>query len=144
VANPPPNNDNNTTKNKNHDGCVTSSNSIPAISSDTEVGKSGFVFEDYQNHNQPARSHVKFAEFAAWCRRNGGQPTEKGFGKWLCGQKPQWRNKVSKDFDAEGYELNGKFFTAEEANRMGREDYKLLAKFRRATKHGDKIHIINA
>ena len=140
----PPNNDNNRTKNKNHDKCATSGNSIPAISSDTEIGKSGFVFEDYQNHNQPARCHVKFREFATWCRRKGGQPTEKGFWKWLRGQKPQWRNKVSKDFYAEGYELNGKFLTAEEAIQMGREDPELLLKFRRVTKHGDKSHIINA
>jgi len=85
---------------------------------------------------------VKWPEFAAWCRSKRGTPTESGFWKWLRGQKPQWRNKVQQNFDVEGYKLDGKFLTVDEANQMGRENPELLTKFRKATKRGDKIHVL--
>ena len=69
-------------------------------------------------------------------------PTEKGFWTWHGKQKPQWRNKVKQSFGQTGYVLDGRFFTREEANRMGSENSELLTKFRIATKIGDKIHVI--
>jgi hypothetical protein len=51
---------------------------------------------------------------------------------------------VKETFSNSGYELQGQYFTAEEANRMGRENPELLTKFRKATKSGDKIHIIDS
>jgi hypothetical protein len=106
--------------------------------------KSDFVFESYQNQNQPVQSHVKWPEFTAWCRSKGGQPTEAGFWKWLCGQKPQWRNKVRKDFDETGYVLDGKFLTPDEANRLGTADPDQLVKFQPAVKRDGKIQIIES
>lgn len=101
------------------------------------------VFEEYQN--QPAQSHIKWPEFAGWCRskrdKRGlpGAPTEEGFWKWLCAQKPQWRNKVKERFEESGYVLNGKWLTADEANHLGRENPQLLTKFRAAVKRNGKI-----
>jgi len=69
-------------------------------------------------------------------------PTESGFGKWLCGQKPQWPHKVQQNFDVQGYELDGKFLTVDEATKRGRENPELLIKFRKATKSDDKIRIL--
>jgi hypothetical protein len=129
---------------KNHDKGRAVRNSIPRASSNAESGESFFV-GSYQNQNQPAQNHVKFPEFAAWCRkqrdRRGqpGQPTEPGFWKWLRSQKPQWRNRVKQTPEERGYTLNGKFFTDEQANQMGRENSELLIKFRRAVKRGSKI-----
>jgi hypothetical protein len=65
-------------------------------------------------------------------------PTEDGFWKWLLGQKLYWRDKVKPRDHIDGYLLDGKFYTAEEANRMGRENPDLLTKFRRGIKKGDK------
>ena len=52
----------------------------------------------------------------------------------LCGQKPQWRNKVKKVFDETGYELDGKFLTSEKANRLGMENPDLVMKFRKGVR----------
>lgn len=41
----------------------------------------------------------------------------------MCGQKPQWRNKQSQ---IDGFELDGKFLTREEANRIAAENPRLL------------------
>jgi hypothetical protein len=121
-------------------------NSTPSASSN---GKSDFGFEDYQNQSMPAQQHVKWPEFAAWCRSkrdkrgNPGTPTEPGFRKWLNGQKPQWRDKVRQKFDGEeGYELAGKFFTRDEANQRGAKDPKLIEQFRKAVRRDNKIEII--
>ena len=123
---------------RNHDKSIAVRSSIPGASSNSESGESFFV-GCYQNQNQPARDHVKFPEFAAWCRSKGGQPTETGFWKWLRGQKPQWRNRVKQSPEERGYTLDGKFFTDEEANQMGRGNSELLTKFRRAVRRGSKI-----
>jgi hypothetical protein len=101
-------------------------------------------FEGHQNQNQSVQNHVKWPEFAAWCRRKRGTPTESGFRKWLCGQKPQWRNKVQQNFDVDGYELDGKFLTVDEATQRGRENPELLTKFRKAVKRDGKIEIIRS
>jgi len=107
-----------------------------------QIPESGERFgKDYQNQAQaPAQSHVKFPEFAAWCRsKPNGQPTEAGFWKWLCSQKPQWRNKRRPDFDEQGYMLNGKFLPAHEANAMALKNPELLTKFQRAIKRDEKV-----
>jgi hypothetical protein len=138
-----PNNDNNRTTNKYHNTSKALGNSTPlAPANDSPKSVSSF-FEGYQNQNQPVQSHVKWREFAEWCRRNGGPPTEKGFRTWLGKQKPQWRNKIKERFEQNGYVLNGKFLTTEEAERRQIENPELFSKFRRATKIGDKIHVID-
>jgi hypothetical protein len=123
------------------------SNSTPAASTNGNQ-ESGFCSERHQHHqNQPAQNHVKWPEFAAYCRsklgRDGrpGRPTEKGFWTWLSKQKSQWRNKVRTNGEVTGYVLDGKFFTTEVANQMGRDDPNLIAKFRRAVKRNGKIKI---
>jgi len=109
-----------------------------------ELSKSLVEKYQYQKQNPVARDHVKWPEFAGWCRSKGGTPTETGFWKWLRGQKPQWRNKVNKAFDETGYEHNGKFLRSDEANRLGRENPDLLTKFRKAVKRDGKIEIIRS
>jgi hypothetical protein len=129
---------------KNHDKGRAVGNSIPSDLVN-RIPESVFGFGTHQHQNQPAQSHVKWPEFAAWCRkqrdRRGqpGQPTEAGFWKWLRGQKLQWRNRVKQTPEESGYTLDGKFFTDEQANQMGRENSELLTKFRRAVRRGSKI-----
>jgi hypothetical protein len=126
---------------------ITLGNSIPTASSNGKR-QSELVVEGYQNQDQPAQDHVKWPEFAAWCRSEGakrgkgGQPTEAGFWKWLCGQKPQWRNKRRPDFDEHGYLLDGKFLPAHEANAMALQNPELATKFVRAIKRDGKIQMI--
>jgi hypothetical protein len=115
------------------------SNSTPGASRKPRAQTSSSLSSLYQN--QPAQNHVKFKEFAAWCRRKGGKPTESGFWTWLCGQKPQWRNRVKKDFDEEGYTLDGEFLTIDEANRRGAANPELITRFRKAVKCDGKIVI---
>jgi molybdenum-dependent DNA-binding transcriptional regulator ModE len=136
-------NDDDKNKQKENQGTLkTLGNSTPLTSTD-RISESVFVVEGYQNQNQPAQDHVKWPEFAHWCRSKGGTPTETGFWKWLCGQKPQWRNKVrQKPGGEEGYALNGKFFTREQANQRGVKNPELIEKFRKATKRDGKIEII--
>jgi len=100
--------------------------------------KSVSCFKGYQNQNQPVQNHVKWPEYAAWCRSKGGQPTEKGFWTWWGKQKPQWRTKVKQSFDQNGYVLHGQFLTVEEATEMGKENPKLLTKFRKAKRVATK------
>jgi hypothetical protein len=128
---------------KNHDASKALRNSTPLASANGSPKSVSHFFEGHQNQDQPVQNHVKWVEFAAWCRRTGGQPTEKGFWTWWRKQKPQWRNKVKKTFDESGYELDGKFLTVDEANQRGRENPELITKFRKATKSGDKIHVID-
>ena len=138
-----PNNDNDRIRNKRRDQAALG-NSIPDASGNGGAKSVSSFFDGYQNQNQPVQKHVKWQEFAAWCRSKGGTPTETGFWKWLCGQKPHWRNKVKQSFDQAGYVLHGQFLTVEEANRMGRENPKLLTQFRKATKGDDKIHVLKS
>jgi hypothetical protein len=127
---------------KNQDDGTALGNSTPFAPANGSAKSVPSFFEGYQNQNQPVQNHVKWPEYAAWCRRKGGQPTEKGFWTWWGKQKPQWRNKVRQNFDGEGgYELDGKFYPADEANRMAEKNSELALKFRKATKIGDKIHI---
>jgi len=130
--------DNDRTKNKSdHDSRVRARGTLnaPAVASSP---RSDFVFEGYQN--QPAQSHVKFPEFAAWCRSKRGTPSEEGFWSWLGKQKPQWRNRVrQKQGGEEGYELDGKFYTKEEANQLAANDPKLTVKFRPVAMRNGKI-----
>jgi hypothetical protein len=110
-----------------------------------ELSKSFVEKYQYQKQNSIPRDHVKWPEFAGWCRskrdKRGlpGAPTEEGFWKWLCAQKPQWRNKVKERFEESGYVLNGKWLTADEAIHLGRENPQLLTKFRAAVKRNGKI-----
>jgi hypothetical protein len=129
-------------KNNDHDSRVRGQGTTEAPAVAPSIPKSGFVFEG--NQNQPAKSHVKFPEFAAWCRSEGGTPSEKGFWSWLSKQKPQWRNKVRQTFDGEeGYELNGKFFTQTEANELVFKEPELSLKFRKAKRRNGKIQIVS-
>jgi Helix-turn-helix domain len=121
-------------------------NSIPNISSNTS---DAFSSGSHQYQNVAARDHHKWPEFDAYCRsrrdKRGqpGQPTEKGFWTWLSKQNEYWRNKVRQNFDGEeGYELDGKFYTADEANRMAEKNPELSLKFRKAIKRDGKIQIV--
>jgi len=138
-----PNNDNNRTTNKYHDASKPLGNSTPVARANGSPKSISSFFEGHQNQNQPVPNHVKWPEFAAWCRSKGGTPTETGFWKWLCGQKPQWRNKVKQSFDQTGYVLHGQFLTTAQANELGAKNPELLPKFSKATKHGVKIHVID-
>jgi hypothetical protein len=141
----PPNNDNDRTKNKNHDELMILGTSVPISPAKRTPDLSSFFSEGDQNQkqpDQPVQSHIKWPEFAAWCRSKRGQPTEAGFWKWLRGQKPQWRNKVRKDYEEQGYVLDEKFFTDDEANQLGRANPELITKFRKAIKCEGKIKII--
>ena len=119
----------------------------------TKKNSSGFVFEGHQHQNESAQNHIKWPEFVAYCRSQKGKPAKDGrihdgipredrFWKWRLSQKPYWRDKVRPPDHIDGYLLDGRFYTAEEANRMGRENPDLLTKFRRAIKKGDKTHVI--
>jgi hypothetical protein len=118
-------------------------NSTPFAPANGSAKSVPSFFQGYQNQKQPVQSHVKWPEFAEWCRSKGGRPTESGFGKWLLGQKPQWRNRVKQSFDQTGYVLHDKFFATVEANQLGAKNPELLSKFRKATKSGDTIHVID-
>ena len=122
-------------------------NSIPNTSGNAS---DSVCLEGYQNQNQPARDHTKWPEFARYCRGqrdkrgNPGQPTEKGFWTWLSKQKAQWRNTPAPNPDGElSWELNGKFYTDEQATQLGIQDPDLQVKFRRARKRDGKIVIIS-
>jgi hypothetical protein len=122
-------------------------NSIPNTSGNAS---DSVCLEGYQNQNQPARDHPKWPEFACYCRGqrdkrgNPGQPTEKGFETWLSKQKSQWRNKAAPNPDGElGWELNGKFYTQEQATQLGIQDPDLQVKFRQARRRDGKIVIIS-
>jgi hypothetical protein len=116
--------------------------SIPPTAVNANQPSSSFNFNVYQNHQTRVQDHVKWPEFVAWCRSQDGAPTERGFRKWLCGQKPQWRNKVGHNFEEDGIVLDGKFFTSEEARQLARRHPEMIKKFRRAVRRGDKIQTI--
>jgi len=142
-----------------HKGAISGGKSTPNNEYDeqrTKKNSSGFVFEGHQHHqDESAQNHIKWPEFVAYCKSqmgkrskdrrhvHDGMPTEDGFWKWLLGQKWYWRDKIKPRDEIEGFVLDGKFYPAEEANRMGRENLELLTKFRRARKIGGKIHFID-
>jgi hypothetical protein len=137
---------------KKDDELITLGTSVPAASDNASASSPSFSLS-HQHQNQSAQSHIKWSEFAAYCasqkgkrtkdgRIHDGIPTENGFWKWLFGQKPYWRDKVRPPDHIDGYLLDRKFYTAEEANRMGTENVKLLTKFRKAVKRGDKTQVI--
>jgi helix-turn-helix protein len=149
-----PNNEHDEQGTKKNDELITVRTSVPTAPGNV-THPSGFVFEGHQHQNQSARNQIKWPEYVAYCasqkgkrgkdgRVHDGIPTDPGFGKWLLGQKPYWRDKVRPPDHIDGYVLHGKFYTAEEANRMGRENPELLIKFRRATKSGDEVHVIDS
>jgi hypothetical protein len=140
-----------------HDELITLGNSIPATPSNASTSSSSFV-EGHQKHqSQSARDHVKWPEYATYCgsqkgkrgkdgRVHDGIPNEKGFWAWLNKQKPQWRNKRKQPDYIDGFVLDGKFLTPEEANRMAAENPRLLdeGRFRPARKgHDGKVVIIS-
>lgn len=119
----------------------TGGNATPTASTKA-THQSDVCVEGYQHQNQPPQNHPKWSEFAGWCHRQGGAPTSQGFWTWLAKQKPQWRNKVRKDFTESGYVLDGQFLTADEANRRGMADPELLTKFRKAVRRKGAIKIV--
>src|SRR4029453_19513817 len=53
-----------------------------------------------------------------------------------------WRNKAAPNPDGElGWELNGKFYTQEQATQLGIQDPDLQVKFRQARRRDGKIRI---
>jgi hypothetical protein len=154
-----PNNEimNNQQQHHHHDELITLDNSILATPSNASTSSSFFV-EGHQKHqSHSARDHVKWPEYATYCgsqngkkakdgRVHDGIPTEKGFWKWMRGQKPQWRNKRKQPDYIDGFVLDGKFHTPEEANRIGADNPRLLdeGRFHPARKgHDGKIVIIS-
>jgi len=138
---------------KKDDELITLGTSVPAASDNASASSTSFSLS-HQHQNQSARNHIKWPEFVAYCasqkgkrtkdgRIHDGIPTENGFWKWLLGQKPYWRDNVRPPDHIDGYVLDGKFFTAEEANRMGGENPELLTKFRKAIKRSDKTQVID-
>jgi len=49
---------------------------------------------------------------------------------------------VKQTSEETGYTLDGKFFTDEQANQMGRENHDLLTKFRKAVNRDGKIQVV--
>lgn len=130
------------------DELMTLGTSVPLISSNegstSDPSESSNFVEDHHHQGHSAREHIKWPEYATWCgsqkgkpakdgRVHDGMPTEKGFRKWMRGQKPEWRNKQSQ---IDGFELDGKFLTREQANRIAAENPRLLdeGRLRRARK----------
>ena len=149
-----PNNEHNEQGTKNNDEFKTLGNSIPAALSSV-LHPSGFVFGAHQHLNQSARDHPKWQEFAAYCasqkgkpakdgRIHDGTPREDGFRKWLLRQDPYWRDKVKPRDHIDGFVLGHTFYPTDEANRMAEENPELALKFRRATKRGVNVHVIDS
>jgi hypothetical protein len=89
----------------------------------------------------PYQNHIKYREFAAYCRSKDGTPTEKGFWTWLAKQKPQRRDRVKEVSEEHGYVLNGRFFKPEEATQHGKDNPDQIVKFRRAIRRNGKVQI---
>jgi hypothetical protein len=128
---------------KKDDVIQATSSSIPRTLVTRNQSSSSLNFNVYHNQQSSVQDHVKWPEFVAWCRSEGGTPTEPGFHKWLCGQKPQWRNKVGYNFEEYGYVFDGKFFTSDEANQLVVKRPEIIEKFRRAVRRGNRIQIIS-
>jgi hypothetical protein len=134
-------------KHQEPDESITLGNSIPNTSGNAS---DSVCLEGYQHQNQPAQDHPKWPEFDRYCRGqrdkrgNPGRPTEKGFWTWLNKQNRKWRNTPAPNPDGElGWELNGKFYTQEQATQLGIQDPDLQVKFRRARRRDGKIVIIS-
>lgn len=104
-----------------------SRNSVPAASATVELKSGDSVFQGDQD--QPIQNHIKYPEYAAWCRSQGGSPTAKGFPTWLSKQKKHWRNRVKQPFEQTGWVLDGKFYTPDEANELGKSNWELIEQF---------------
>ena len=151
VAVTTPNNDNEQEQHNHHgsDESITLGTSLPLVSSNEgstsdPASKSSNFVEGHHHQSHSARQHTKWPEFVTWCasqkgkpakdgRVHDGIPTEKGFWKWMSGQIREWRNKQSQ---IDGFELDGKFLTKEEANRIAADNARLLdeGRFRPARK----------
>src|SRR5262245_49738904 len=86
-----------------------------------------------------ARDHVKWREYAQWCRSKSGTPTEKGFWTWHSKQRPEWKNKVKVPSSELGYDLHGRFLTNEEAIALGQKDPSIICKLRPAKRENGEI-----
>ena len=128
----------------NNDDKEKKKNHIRALDSALANGESGVFAKPSSSllFSEAYQNHIKYPEYADWCRSRGGSPTRKGFDTWLEKQKPQWRNKVKAVSEENGYFLDGRFFTAEEANRRAVSNSNLILKFRRAIRRNGKIQII--
>jgi hypothetical protein len=89
-----------------------------------------------------ARDHVKWREYAQWCRSKSGTPTEKGFRTWHGKQRPQWKNKVKTPSWEPGYVFNGKFLPNDEAIALGEKDSSIIVKLRPAKRENGKIILL--
>ena len=127
---------------KKDDVLPTTCTSIPPTAAKANQPSSSFNSNVYQNQQSSVQDHVKWREFVAWCRSEGGAPKETGFWKWLSGQKPQWRNKVGHNFEEDGIVLDGKFFTREEAHQLARRHPEMIKEFRRAVRRDGQIQIM--
>ena len=109
---------------------------------DEEHDQSFSFSSSYQDQGKPARDHPKWPEFAGYCRTHGGRPTEKGFRTWLSKQKPQWRNKAAPPPPAGeiGWDLQGKFYTKNEAQELGLQNPELATEFRAAKRLSNGRH----
>jgi hypothetical protein len=106
-------------------------NSIP----NTQLNPS----DSFSSKSHQYQNHPKWQEFVDYCHSQGGEPTKKGFRTWLSKQTPYWRDKVrQKPGDEKGWELNGKFYPADEAIRMAEKNSELSLKFRKAIKRDGK------
>jgi hypothetical protein len=132
---------NNIDKGKKKKQIRTSSSSSSSCSA-LANGESGVFAKPSSSVSEGYQNHIKYPEYADWCRSQRGFPTAKGFETWLGKQKPEWRNKVKAVSDENGYVLDSKFFTAEEANRRAMSNSDLILKFRRAIRCNGKIQII--
>ena len=92
--------------------------------------------ESFSGHYQ---NHIKWPEFARWCRKKNGQPTAEGFTTWLLKQKPEWRNKVKAVSEEKGYVFQGKFYVSDEANQVAKSQPHLIEKFRPAVRRNGRI-----
>ena len=96
------------------------------------------------SNKQPkcAKDHVKWPEYAQWCRSKSGTPTETGFWTWLGKQRPQWKNKVKTPSWEPGYVFNGKFLPNDEAIALGEKDPSIIVKLRPAKRENGKTILL--
>jgi hypothetical protein len=128
---------------KKDDELITLGTSVPAASDNASASSTSFSLS-HQHQNQSARNHIKWPEFVAYCASQKGKRTKDGrIHDGIPTEKPYWRDNVRPPDHIDGYVLDGKFFTAEEANRMGGENPELLTKFRKAIKRSDKTQVID-
>ena len=91
---------------------------------------------------RPINQHLKWPQYALWCKSMNGRPTDKGFWTWLSKQKSCWRNRVRSDADEAGFVLDGnlrRFYPAAEANMMAAGDTGLINRFQRSVRRNGKV-----